>query len=571
MATNDGLRNVIVKHALVNAFKHDGKADAGAVLAKILGEHQEMRQKAKELVPEIRLIVQELNKLSRDSQRRKLETDFPEAYAELFEKKEEVKQFPPLEGAELGNVVTRFPPEPNGFPHIGHAKAVFISYEYAKMYNGKLILRFDDTNPAAEKLEYYDAIKEGLDWLGVKPDIVKNTSDDMEIIYRHAKKFIEEGYFYVCLCDAATVKKNRWSAKECEHRNIGTEKSLERWEEMFNEYDPGTAIVRFKGDMAALNTAMRDTTMFRIVEETHPLKGTKYRVWPTYDFVAPVEDSSDGVTHAFRAKEYELRDELYYRIIEAGKLRKPRLIEFSRLSFRGTPVSKRKIRPLVEQNLVDGWSDPRLPTLIALRRRGILPEAIREFVTSLGVNKSESEPTWDLLEAFNRKLIDPLAKRYFFVPDPVPLEVPDAPALDLKLKSHPDKGLGERAVKTGTEFFIAVSDANSLKAGDVFRLMELFNVKVIEKDTKIVGSFAGTEIIQSSKKIQWVTKDSLPFVVKVPGILYNDDVYNQTSMQIVKGLAEKSCKDLKIGEIIQFTRFGFCRIDEPQVAILAHK
>jgi len=568
---NEELRKAIVKHALVNAFKHDGKADAGAVLAKILGEHQELKQKAKELVPEVRAIVQELNKLSPGSQRQKLEADFPEAYAELFEKKEEVKQFPPLEGAELGKVVTRFPPEPNGFPHIGRAKAVFISYEYAKMYKGKLILRFDDTNPAVEKLEYYDAIREGLDWLGVKPDIVKNTSDDMERIYKRAKKFIEDGDLYVCLCNAETVKENRASAKECEHRNIGTEKSLISWEKMFNEYDAGAAIVRFKGDMAALNTVMRDPTMFRIVEETHPLKGTKYRVWPTYDFVAPVEDSSDGVTHAFRAKEYELRDELYYKIIDAGKLRKPRLVEFSRLSFRGTPVSKRKIRPLVEQNLVDGWSDPRLPTLIALRRRGILPEAIREFVMSLGVSKSESAPTWDLLEALNRKLIDPIAKRYFFVPDPVPLEVPDAPAFDLKLKLHPDKGLGEKAVKTANQFFIAASDANTLRVGDVFRLMELFNVKIIKKDSKLVGKFAGTEIIQSSKKIQWVTKDSLPFAVKVPGILYIDDVYNEKSMQIVNGLAEKSCKDLKIGEIIQFTRFGFCRIDEPQVAILAHK
>ncbi|MBM3897459.1 MAG: glutamate--tRNA ligase [Thaumarchaeota archaeon] len=568
---NEELRTVIVKLALVNAFKHDGRADAGAVLAKILGEHQELKQKAKELVPEIRAIVQDLNKLSTASQKEKLETEFPEAYAELFEKKEEVKQFPPLEGAELGKVITRFPPEPNGFPHIGHAKAVFISYEYAKMYDGKLILRFDDTNPAAEKLEYYDAIREGLDWLGIKPDIVKNTSDDMETIYQHAKKFIEWGYLYICKCDAETVKRNRGSGKECEHRNIGVEQSLESWEKMFNEYSAGTAIVRFKGNMAALNTVMRDPTMFRIIEEPHPLKGAKYRVWPTYDFVAPIEDSSDGVTHAFRAKEYELRDELYYRIIEAGRMRKPRLVEFSRLSFRGTPVSKRKIRPLVEQNLVDGWSDPRLPTLIALRRRGILSEAIKEFVTSLGVSKSESEPTWDLLEAVNRKLIDPIAKRYFFVPDPVPLEVPDAPVLDLKLKLHPDKDLGERAVRTATKFFIAASDANTLKVGDVFRLMEVFNVKVVRKDSKIIGSFVGTEIIKASKKIQWVTEDSLAFTVKVPGVLYKDDVYDEKSMQIVNGLAEKSCKDLEIGAMIQFIRLGFCRIDEPQVAILTHK
>lgn len=570
MALDEELRNAITKHALINAFRHYGKADAGAVLAKILGERQGLRPRARELVPEIRTIVKEMNSLSAEAQRQKLEVEFPEAYAELFEKREEVKRFPPLEDAEVGKVVTRFPPEPNGFPHIGHAKAIFISYEYAKMYKGKFILRFDDTNPAAEKLEYYDAIKEGLDWLGVKPDIVKNTSDDMEIIYEYAKKFIQDGYLYVCRCDAETVKQNRAAAKECEHRNLDTEKALESWDKMFSSLE-GEAIVRFKGDMAAANTVIRDPTMFRIVDEPHPLKGTKYRVWPTYDFVAPIEDSRDGVTHALRAKEYELRDELYYKIIEAGKLRRLRLVEFSRLSLRGTPVSKRKIRPLVEQKLVDGWSDPRLPTLIALRRRGILPKAIREFVTSLGVSKSESEPTWDLLEAVNRKLIDPIAKRYFFVPDPIPLEVADAPQFDLKLKLHPDKELGERSVRTGREFFVSASDASSMEVGDVVRLMELFNFKVERKDTKIIARFAGTEIIPSSKKIQWVTKDAISFTVKIPSVLYIDDVFNENSLQIVKGLAEQACKDLKVGEIIQFTRFGFCRVDEPQACILTHK
>ncbi|MBI2125779.1 MAG: glutamate--tRNA ligase [Thaumarchaeota archaeon] len=571
MEIENDLKRAIVKHALVNAFRHEGKADVGAVLGKVLGENPELKQRVKELMSQIRSMVQEVNSLSIGKQTKKLQDEFPDAYAELFEKKEEIKTFPPLPDAEHGKVVTRFPPEPNGFPHIGHAKALFINYEYAKMYSGKFILRFDDTNPAAEKLEYYDAFSKGLEWLGIKPDTVKKTSDDMEIFYDYAKKLIKAGYLYVCQCDPETVKQNRGLAKECGHRNIPAEDALQRWERMFSEFEEGDAIVRFKGDMVAANTVMRDPTMFRIVDAEHPLKGTKYRVWPTYDFVAPIEDSKDGVTHALRAKEYELRDDLYYRMLEAAKLRKPKLVEFSRLSLRGTPVSKRKIKPLVEQGLVDGWSDPRLPTLLGLRRRGILPEAIKEFVTSLGVSKSESEPTWDLLEAVNRKLVDPIAKRYFFVPDPVPLEVVDAPALQLKLKLHPDKNLGERNVATGKEFLISAKDVEALKEGDTVRLMELFNIKISRKNGEVTGKFAGMEVTASSKKIQWVTKDSMPFTVKIPGPLYIDEVYNKDSLQIVKGLAESACKSLPIGEIIQFIRFGFCRVDAPQVCILAHK
>lgn len=571
MAIDEELRASILRNALVNAFKHDGKADPGAVLGKILGEHEELKQRAKELIPEIRTLVQQVNSLSAEQQTKKLKDEFSEAYTELFEKREEIKTFPPLEGAEQGKVVTRFPPEPNGFPHIGHAKAIFISYTYAKMYNGKFILRFDDTNPATEKLEYYNAIKEGLDWLGVKPDIVKNTSNDMDIIYDYARRLIGRGYLYICQCDPETVKECRAVSKECAHRNLHRDKALENWEKMLTEFMAGEAIVRFKGNMAAANTVMRDPTMFRIVEEAHPSRGTKYRVWPTYDFVAPIEDSLDGVTHAFRAKEYELRDELYNAIIAAAKLRKPQLLEFSRLSLRGTPVSKRKIRPLVEQGLVDGWSDPRLPTLIGLQRRGILPEAVRDFVTSLGVSKSESEPTWDLLEAVNRKMVDPIAKRYFFVPDPVPMDIGDAPSLELKIKLHPDKDLGERKVKTAQKFFISGSDAATLKEGGDVRLMELFNVTMGRKGATIIGKFAGTEISPGSKKIQWVTDDSIPFVVRIPGPLYVGDVYNEQSLQTVNGLAEPSCKELAIGDIIQFVRFGFCRIDGKQVGILTHK
>ncbi|RMF30997.1 MAG: glutamate--tRNA ligase, partial [Candidatus Nitrosothermus koennekii] len=378
------LKEIIKSIALKNAVEHDGKARVDSVISKLLAIKPEVKKDIKNIISDVKSIVEEVNSISIEEQRRLLEELKPEF---LEVKKEERRGLPPLPNAEMNKVITRFPPEPNGYPHIGHAKAAIIDEEYARMYNGKFILRFDDTNPLQEKLEYYDAILDGLNWLKVKPDLIKNTSDDMDILYNYARKLIEVDGAYVCLCEADTIKENRRLGVECDCRKRNNEDNLEEWEKMFNEYKENQAILRFKGDMKAENTAMRDPTLFRIIDAEHPKKGRKYRVWPTYDFAAPIEDSIDGVTHAMRSKEYELRNELYYAILDKLSLRKPLVIEFSRLEFEGIPVSKRKIKPLIEEGKVEGWDDPRLPTLIALKRRGILPEAIREFVLSLGFTK----------------------------------------------------------------------------------------------------------------------------------------------------------------------------------------
>src|SRR3712207_1522221 len=255
-------------------------------------------------------------------------TLFP--YTTLFRSKKIYEagqiQFPPLEGAEMGNVVTRFPPEPNGYPHIGHAKAAIIDEEYARMYDGKLILRFDDTNPLNERTEYYDAIAEGLKWLGVKPDIVKNTSDDIEILHNYGRRLIELDGGYVCICSQDIIHDLRAKGLPCECRRDPAV-ALDRIGKLFDgSYERNEAIVRFKGDMADRNTAMRDPTLFRIIEFDHPRLGNRIRVWPTYDFAAPIEDSMDGVTHALRTKEYELRNALYFAILDRLNLRKPYLI-----------------------------------------------------------------------------------------------------------------------------------------------------------------------------------------------------------------------------------------------------
>jgi len=417
----------IRKLALQNAIEHGGKTQDKIVLSKILGQEPSLRTQVKEIMPQITEIVSKINKIPFEDQKKQAESEFPDLLAEKPKKQEEREGLPPLEGAEYGKVVTRFPPEPNGYPHIGHAKAAIIDEEYAKMYGGKLILRFDDTNPEAERLEYWAAIKVGLDWLEVKYDHTKNTSDDMELLYKKCKEMLDGNFAYVCTCKQETISQNRREMKACKCSAGELSQNHERWEKMFSKFKQGEAIVRYRGDMKSDNTVMRDPVMFRIIETKHPLLGDKYRVWPSYDFAVAIEDSIDGITHAFRTKEYELRNELYYEILDRLKMRKPKVMEFSRLGFEGMPVSKRILRPLIKECKVTGYDDPRLPTLESMKRRGIKPAAIRKFVLSLGFTKADTLAPFETLESFNRKIVDSESIRLHMVKNPATIKISKLP------------------------------------------------------------------------------------------------------------------------------------------------
>ena len=569
--------------ALKNSVEHNGKAQDDAVIAKFVGSKPELRSQIKSLIPEIKAVVQQINALSLANQKSLLEELAPLGAVAKKQAAEHQQQMllPPLEGAAHGKVVTRFPPEPNGYPHIGHAKAAIIDEEYARMYGGILILRFDDTNPLKEKLEYYNAISEGLEWLGIKPDITKNTSDDIELLHNYGKKLIELGGAYVCTCSQEIIHDLRSKGLACECRRDPAT-ALERGRQFFDgSYEQTEAIVRFKGDMSDQNTAMRDPTLFRIIEgHHHPKLNNRVRVWPTYDFAAPIEDSIDGVTHALRTKEYELRNALYFAILDKLGLRKPYLIEFSRLEFEGLPVSKRKIMPLIENGIIKSWDDPRLPTLAALKRRGFMPEAIRKFVLSLGLTLAETKPPFESLEAFNRKIIDPISLRLFFVKNPVEVHVRGGLEMEVTLKNHPtDVRLGARKLKVDNRFYITEDDAAALKVGDEIRLIELYNIKVTNIAKKndssllIIAEVGGDEIRQSMTKVQWIAyNDKVDFKVMIPKELYKGEAkYNTDSLKIAQGFAESFVSSLRPDTLVQFVRFGFCRIDDDQIAIMTHR
>lgn len=560
-------------YALQNAVQFDGKANVKAVTGKVIAVLRKNGFPPKEIIPVVDSVVTKINRLSLEGQIAKLEKLAPGLLQK--EKKERDFTLPELPGAEHGKVVTRFPPEPNGYLHIGHAKAAIVDHEYARMYDGKFILRFDDTNPENAQLEFYDAQKEDLQWLGVEWDEEYNTSDHLEKHYKLAEQLINQGDAYICMCPPEVVKQGRFHGKECNCRHASCGENIDTWRDMTTSSSIEGAILRLKGDMTCANTAMRDPTLFRIIDTPHPLHGDKYLVWPTYDFAGAVEDSLSGVTHPFRTKEYELRDECYFRLLELLNLRKPRLIEFSRLSIEGMPVSKRKIKPLIEQGLVSGYDDIRLPTLRGLKKRGILPETIKQFVLSQGISKVESTATFSLVESFNRKLVDLTAKRYFFVQDPVKLVVENAPAIKKTIRLHPtDEKLGSRIIKTGKTFFVPNVDMKKINVGDVFRLKDLYNVKIKEKNKGILAEYVGEELIPDSAKIQWTTDTFIEMNVFVPHLLFENGKYNPSSLEEVNGFAEEAVSNLKTDEIIQFERFGFVRIENKNNKItgfFAHK
>ena len=569
---NDDLRKEIRKVSLQNAFEHDGKTKDKIVLSKILGIVPELKNNIKDIIPEIASIVSQVNAMSIEEQKTEIQNNFPEVLAVKEKVKEESVGLPPLDGAEQGKVVTRFTPAPNGYPHIGHAKAAIISEEYARMYDGKIILRFDDTNPEDTRLEYWAAIKVGLDWLGIKFDGEKNTSDDIELLYDKCLDMIRKNNAYVCMCKRDEMSKNRRDMKSCKCSMSDTNQNEEKWEKMFNKYKPGEAIVRFRGDMESKNTVMRDPVLFRIIDAKHPRLGEKYRVWPSYDFAVAVEDYLDGVTHALRSKEYELRNELYYSILDVLDMKRPKMLEFSRLEFKGMPVSKRILKPLIDDGKISWYDDPRLPTLEALKRRGITPEAIRKFTLSLGFTKANTLAPFDSLEAFNRKIVDGNSIRLFMIKNPKVLRISNLPNSIIELPNHPTNDMGTRRVEVGDSVFLSSDDVEGVGIGDQLRLMGLGNVKITSADSEMTGEFTDNNQDVDFRKLQWISqKTNHKLKILIPQQLFIDDEFNEGSLEEVDAYTEPHYLELKDGTEIQFVRFGYCRKDSANQAIYTHK
>lgn len=579
---NTELKDLIQKVTLLNAIRHDGKAQAGSVIGKILGEKAEYRTKVKELSALVNEVVREVNNLTLNEQKRIIKEKWPETL--IKEKVEEEKHLPPLPNVDkYSKVVTRFSPNPDCVLHLGSARAIILCHEYACMYKGKFILRFEDTDPKLKRpvLEFYDRIRADLAWLECKPDEEYIQSDRIPIYYEYAEKLLKDGNAYVCTCQPEKFRKGILDNEPCNCRNLQPREHLARWKKMLEGMcREGEAVVRVKTDLNHPNPAVRDWPALRIIDAEkypHPRVGSKYHVWPLYNLACGVDDHLMGITHIIRGKEHltnMVRQEYMYRHLG---WQYPEAIHYGRLKITGASLSKSKIVQGIREGLYKDWDDPRLATFAALRKRGITPEAIKKMIIDVGPKTSDVILSWENLYAYNRKILDSKSDRYFFVQNPLELIVKQIPKVFVvNLHLHPDqpeRGSREYIIKPdenddSAEFWISKKDMDALNARTTIRLMELFNIEIEKADAYSASASFVSESYEDVRKaraqlIHWIlVGEDMPCQIVMP------------DATVAEGIAESACKRLKPNNIIQFERFGFVRIDKIDgklTAYYAHK
>ncbi|XP_039913330.1 bifunctional glutamate/proline--tRNA ligase isoform X4 [Hirundo rustica] len=505
------------------------------------------------------------------------------------EKKADVGKFVELPGAEMGKVIVRFPPEASGYLHIGHAKAALLNQHYQVNFKGKLIMRFDDTNPEKEKEDFEKVILEDVAMLHIKPDQFTYTSDHFETIMKYAEKLIQEGKAYVDDTPAEQMKAEREQRVESKHRNNCVNKNLQMWEEMKKGTEYGqTCCLRAKIDMSSNNGCMRDPTLYRCKNQPHPRTGNTYKVYPTYDFACPIVDSIEGVTHALRTTEYHDRDEQFYWIIEALGIRKPYIWEYSRLNLNNTVLSKRKLTWFVNEGLVDGWDDPRFPTVRGVLRRGMTVEGLKQFIAAQGSSRSVVNMEWDKIWSFNKKVIDPVAPRYtaLLKDAVVPVNIPEAQEEMKEVAKHPKNAdVGLKPVWYSSRVLIEGADADTLAEGEVVTFINWGNIIITKLNRnssgKIVSINAKLNLdnkdFKKTTKITWLAET--PRAPLIPTVCVNyehlitkpvlgkDEDFkqyiNRNSKQEELMLGDPCLKELKKGDIIQLQRRGFFICDQP--------
>ena len=568
MTSKSEIREAIRKIALLNALNHKGKAQSGSIIGKLLAELPRLKTKVREVMPLVEEIVEDVNNLSYETQKETLEETWPEA---LTREKpvEKEKKLPPLPNAHRYKVIrTRFSPNPDAPIHLGSARAIFLCNDYAKMYDGEFLVRFEDTDPKLKrpKLEFYDSIKKDLQWLKCEPDEYFMQSDRIHIYYKYSEQLIKDGNAYICTCNQETFRKAISSQKPCPCRNLPAEEQMKRWKRMLDgTYNEGEAVVRIKTDLSHPNPAIRDWPALRIINtevHPHPRVGTKYRVWPLYNLACGIDDHLMGITHIIRGKEHltnQTRQEFMYGYFG---WKYPEAIHYGRLKITGASLSKSKIMQGMREGLYKSWDDPRLATFAALRRRGIQVEAIRNLIIDIGPKTQDVTISWENLYAHNKRIIEPNANRYFFIHNPKRMILEDVPKrfeAEIPLHpSYPERGARRFKIEPKeevAEFWITTNDADKMREEKVLRLMELFNVKIEKVEEDIVKARFHSEKYEDAKKakaplIHWLPKEES---MRCEVVL--------TDASHARGLAETSCNQLHVDDLIQFQRFGFVRID----------
>ena len=481
-----------------------------------------------------------------------------------------------LKNAEKGKVVTRFPPEPSGFLHIGHAKAALLNDYFARQYEGELIVRFDDTNTEKATQGFEDAIITDLDRLGIKPNRVEYTSDYFPQLLEVATEFIKAGKAYVDPSSPEEVKEQRLKKQANQYRDQSIEENLKMWEEMIQGTELGEkCILRAKIDIRNNNGTLRDPTMYRTKKVPHHRKGTEFNVYPTYDFSCPLVDSWEGVTHALRSLEYKDREKQYIWFCKAAEIRCPAIWEFSRLDFVKTVLSKRKLQQLVDLGAAESWDDPRFPTIQGIRRRGMTIQGLRAFILSQGASRNNTTQEMDKIWTVNKRVIDPAAPRHVAIDrknakrvtvENIEHEVKVVP----KHKKNPD--VGTKHVIYQNNILIEGEDAQSFDVGEKVTFMDWGNMEITGRDDE--GNLQAKYLpddrnFKGTKKVTWLADvdDLVPLRLhKYSDLLTKDrlekedkfeDYINHNNEEIIDVCGDINLRLLKKGETIQLERRGY--------------
>jgi glutaminyl-tRNA synthetase len=513
-----------------------------------------------------------------------------------------------LETGKRSKIVTRFPPEPNGYLHIGHAKSIIINFGLADAFNGKTNLRFDDTNPLKEDVEYVNSIKEDVEWLGYEWDGLFFASNYFEEMYNRALLLIKKGLAYVDDLSADQIREYRGTltepGKESPYRNRSIEENLDLFERMrHGEFGNGEKVLRAKIDMSSPNINLRDPVIYRIAHASHHNTGDKWCIYPMYAFAHPLEDAIEGVTHSICTIEFEDQRPLYNWVVEQCEMEaQPQQIEFGRLNITNTVMSKRKLKQLVEEGFVDGWDDPRMPTLSGMRRKGFTPESIREFVRETGVSKGSGVVDSQMLEHFVREDLKLKTLRTMGIIKPLKVVITNYPEGQMEwldAENNPENPeMGMRKIPFSREIYIEQDDFMEeppkkyfrLFPGNEVRLKHAYFIKceefiknengeVIElrctydPETKSGTGFTGRKV---KGTIHWVeASQAVPAEFRLYEPLILDETENETdgegktfldhvnpnSLEVLQGFVEPNMKEAQAQDKFQFFRHGYFNVD----------
>jgi len=551
---DEDLKKSVRKYALDNARRYNGMPNMGSVIGKILSERPELKADLKTLSPEIKKICDEVRMMTVKEQVAELEKTAPDLLVDKHVAEE--RKLKPLPEMEKGKLIMRIAPSPSGPMHIGHAIVFSLSHLYCKEFNGKLILRIEDTNPENIYPPAYKMDEEDAQWFtdnGISQMFLQ--SDRLETYYDYAEKLISKGKAYVCTCSGDLFRNFSLKKQPCPCRELPVKEQLLRWDKMFVEYEPGAAVVRIKTDINDPNPAMRDWPALRINHNIHPKKGDKYKVWPLMNFAVAIDDHDYNITHTIRGKDHVDNAKRQKHIFDFFGWKVPQHAYMGKINFEGLEISKTKVKKAIELGHYDDWDDIRLPFLAGMRRRGFQPGAFQKFALDMGVGLNDkvvpAEDFFKSLEAHNRDIIDPIANRYFFVCDPVKISVKNAPEDTVLIPLHPDfPDRGNRTFQTNANFYISKEDSAVIKAKKLYRLKDCLNFKKEKEfvfDSKDYESYRNV----GEATMHWLPVDADNVEVEV---LMPDK-------KLRKGLGEAGLKDLPVGTMVQLERFGFVRLD----------